>query len=248
LPDGARVAAHTNNTGRLSGCGEPGARCWLSPAADPRRKLAWTLEVMEAPAWPHGLATAPPAPPTVPLPATAPAPGQVLVGVNTAAPGALVAAAIAAGVLPALAGCRLERREVRYPDAIAPGSRCDLLLRDPAGGPVWVEIKNVTWTRRGTAWFPDAPTARGLKHLVDLSSCVRAGERAALVLCVQRADARRVAAAADIDPDYASALQQAARSGVACLGLLAHVGPTGVRPAGPIPVVTDPIALEGVRP
>ncbi len=52
LPDGARVAAHTNNTGRLSGCGEPGARCWLSPAADPRRRLAWTLEVMEAPAWP----------------------------------------------------------------------------------------------------------------------------------------------------------------------------------------------------
>ena len=79
----------------------------------------------------------------------------------------------------------------RWPGVIPPGSRCDLLLRDGEGGAVWVEIKNVTWVRRGVACFPDAPTARGRKHLADLARCVAAGQRAALVLCAQRADAER---------------------------------------------------------
>ena len=169
LADGSRVAVHTNNTGRLTGCGEPGARCWLSPATAPGRKLPWTLEIMEAPAWPAGSPAARRPESPVPFGAPAPAPGQVLVGVNTAAPNLIVAAAITAGLLPALADCRVERQEVRYPEDIAPGSRADLLLRDATGGPVWVEIKNVTWVRGGIAAFPDAPTTRGRKHLADLT-------------------------------------------------------------------------------
>ena len=245
LPDGTAVRAHTNNTGRLTGCGEPGARCWLSPARRPGRKLAWTLEVMEAPAWPASRREPPAAPAPVPLTAPAPAAGQVLVGVNTAAPGPLVSAAVTAGLLPDLAGCRLERREVPYPPAIAPGSRADLLLRDRAGAPVWVEIKNVTWVRGGLALFPDAPTARGRKHLADLARCVAAGEHAALVLCVQRGDAERVAAAATIDPAYASALQQAAAAGVRCLGLQIAVTPGGLRPLRPLPLITDAPGGDG---
>ncbi len=248
LAGGERVTVHTNNTGRLTGCGEPGARCWLSPASNPRRKLPWTLEVMEAPAWPNGMAassSAPEAP--IPLDAPAPAPDQVLVGVNTAAPHGIVIAALEAGLIAELADCTLDRQEARYPADIAPRSRADLLLRDPAGAPVWVEIKNVTWTRGGVAGFPDAPTERGRKHLADLARCVDRGQRAALVLCVQRGDAHCVAAAADIDPDYAVALHQAALSGVACCGLLARVSPAGVEPAGSIAVITDPTNLPGVR-
>jgi sugar fermentation stimulation protein A len=244
LADGTRVTAHTNNPGRLTGCGDVGARCWLSRAADPRRKLAWTLEVMEAPAWHDGTA-APAIPDAVPLSAPAPACGQVLVGVNTAAPSSLVAEAVAQGLLPALAGCTLERREARYPEDIAAGSRADLLLRDAGGEPVWVEVKNVTWVRRGTACFPDAPTARGRKHLADLERCVAAGQRAALVLCVQRGDAVRVAAAADVDPAYAETMQRAAASGVDCLGLLATVTPAGLRPDRALPVITDRTFVEG---
>ena len=247
LPDGRRAAAHTNNTGRLTGCVAPGARCWLSPAADPRRKLAWTLEATEAPSCAAG--RTPSAPPVgVPADAPAPAPGQVLVGVNTAAPSRLVADAIDAGLLPELADCRVVRREARYPEAIAPGSRADLLLRDDRDRDVWVEIKNVTWVRDGLALFPDAPTARGRKHLGDLAACVAAGHRAALVFCVQRADADRVAAAVTIDPDYARLLHRAAADGVHCLGLLAAVTPDGVTPAGPLPVSTDHPSEEQVAP
>jgi sugar fermentation stimulation protein A len=68
---------------------------------------------------------------------------------------------------------------------------------------------------------------------------VAAGQRAILVLCAQRADARRVAAAADIDPGYAAGLRDAARAGVVCLGLRARVTTSGVAPDLALPVVTD---------
>lgn len=76
--DGARVAAHTNNTGSMLGLLRPGSRVWLSPAANPGRKLAWTLECCEF----HGMP----------------------VGVNTRTPNRLLAAAWAAGALPELRG------------------------------------------------------------------------------------------------------------------------------------------------
>jgi len=158
------------------------------------------------------------------------------VGVNTMAPSRLVASAIDDGILPALQGCKVQRAEVPYPRDLAAGSRADLLLHDEAGRPVWVEIKNVSLVRDGVACFPDAPTSRGLKHLGDLAACVAAGQRAALVFCVQRDDADLVTAAADIDPRYAEGLQQAARMGVQIMGLRVDVTTRGLTPLHPLPV------------
>lgn len=208
LLDGTPVLAHTNNTGRLTGCTTPGGRCWLSRASDPRRRLPWTLEATEAP-------------------------GGVLVGVNTAAPTRLVAEALERGFWPQLAGHPVVRREARYPDQIAPNSRADLLLE----GPVWVELKNVTLVRDSLALFPDAPTARGRKHLADLMACVAAGHRAALIFCVQRADAAAVAPARAIDPEYADLMIQARGAGVELMALQAQIAADGVFPWRILPVL-----------
>jgi sugar fermentation stimulation protein A len=207
LLDGTAVLAHTNNTGRLTGCTTPGGRCWLSRADNPRRRLPWILEVTEAP-------------------------GGVLVGVNTAAPMRLVAEALQQGFWPQMAGNPLVRREARYPDPIAPNSRADLLL----DGPVWVELKNVTLTCDGLALFPDAPTTRGRKHLADLMACVAVGHRAALIFCVQRADAEAVAPARGIDPEYADMMIHAQTAGVELMALQARISPEGVFPWRILPV------------
>lgn len=47
LEDGRVLTAHCPNTGSMLGLLEPGSRCLLSLAANPRRKLAHTLEVIE---------------------------------------------------------------------------------------------------------------------------------------------------------------------------------------------------------
>jgi len=209
LDDGREVVAHTNNTGAMLGCNTPGSRVWLSPADRPGRKLKWTYELVEA--------------------------AGVLVGINTATANRLAEEGIRDGTVSELAGYRRLRREVRYGER----SRVDLLLEDgPADAPrrCWVEVKNVTLVRDGVALFPDAPTVRGRKHLVELTARVRAGDRAAMLFVVQRSDADILSAAVEIDPAYAAGLRQAAAAGVETLAYRAEVSPTGIRLATPLAV------------
>ena len=89
------------------------------------------------------------------------------------------------------------RREVKY----GRNSRIDLLLECAKKGLCYVEIKNVHLSRRhGLAEFPDSVTARGAKHLAEMSDMVRAGHRAVMVFLIQRGEARRLALARDVDP------------------------------------------------
>ena len=211
LDGGERVVAHTNNTGSMRGLLAANARVWLSRADDPRRKLAWTLELV-----------------------TAPTAGQPLVGVNTTLANRLVREALDGGLL-ALPGAGAEiRAEVAYPTG---SSRADFLLTDGAGRRTWVEVKNVSLVEQGLALFPDAPTARGRKHLRELARVVADGDLAAMVFCVQRGDADEVRPAAHIDPDYATGLRRARDAGVGLYALQAAVATTGIRPRRCLPVV-----------
>ncbi len=205
LEGGTTVIAHTNNTGRMTGCLAPGGRVWLSPARDPRRKLAWTLEITETPE-------------------------GVLVGVNTQRANGLVAEGIAAGLLPGLGPQDEIRAEVTYPGG---KSRADFLV----GGHTWIEVKNATLVQEGRARFPDAPTARGRKHLLALQERVEGGEQAALVFCVQRADAATAGPADDIDPGYGRLLRQVHARGVTVLALQIRVDQQELRPDKCLPVV-----------
>ena len=219
LDDGREVVAHTNNTGRMTGALAPDCPVWLSPAADPRRRLAWSLELVETTA------------------DTGPgiAPG-VLVGVNTALANRLAAEAAAAGLVAGLEDAGPPRREVPYGRL---GSRVDLLYEPPGAPPVWVEVKNVSLVRDGHARFPDAPTARGRKHLQELAELARAGRRAALVFCVQRADAATVGPADEVDPAYGGLLREAAAAGVLLRGVGMAVSVAGVAPDRELPVRLD---------
>jgi sugar fermentation stimulation protein A len=132
----------------------------------------------------------------------------VLVSVDARLPNPLFAEALASSNLPGWDAPSIER-EVSYGH-----SRLDFRLSGPAGV-CWVETKSVTLVQDGVARFPDAPTARGRRHLQTLISAVRAGDRATVVFVVQRPDAQRFSPHHEADPDFATALQQAACAGVA---------------------------------
>ncbi len=132
----------------------------------------------------------------------------VLVSVDARLPNPLFAEAVAKGWLTAFAGAAHIEREVRYGR-----SRMDFRLDGP-GGVCWVETKSVTLVERGVALFPDAPTARGRRHLEELIALVREGQRAAVVFVVQRPDATAFAPNARADPAFAHALAEAAALGV----------------------------------
>ncbi|THF66602.1 DNA/RNA nuclease SfsA [Pseudothauera nasutitermitis] len=205
---GGLLTAHCPNTGSMMGCAEPGMQVWLSPAANPARKLAWTWELVEA------------------------LPG-VLVGVHTGRSNALVREAIETGRMAALAGYPRIRGEVKY----GAGSRVDLLLEADGRPPCYVEVKNVTAAvQGGVGYFPDAVTLRGAKHLRELAGMVAAGRRAVLVFCVQREDVREVRPADHIDPAYGRALRDAMAAGVEVLALGAAVSLDGIELHRVLPV------------
>jgi sugar fermentation stimulation protein A len=196
----------------MTGLAAPGARVWLSKSADPKRKLAYSWELVE-----------------VDLGA-----GIELVGVNTAHPNPLVAAAVAQGQIPELAGYGTVRREVRY----GTSSRVDFLLEAPDRPACYVEVKNVhLMRRRGLAEFPDAVTARGARHLAELAGVVAAGSRGVMLYLIQICSAQRFALARDIDPAYGVAFDGARAAGVEAIAYRCAVESSGLDIVAPVPIV-----------
>jgi sugar fermentation stimulation protein A len=194
LDSGETITATCPNTGSMLGLTEPGLRVWLSVSDKATRKYPHTWEMVE-----------------VDL-----GKGPSLVGINTGHPNGLVSEAISAGRIKELAGYASLRREVKY----GRNSRIDILLEDAGRGTCYVEIKNVHMMRKsGLAEFPDCVTERGVKHLVEMTDMVQQGHRAVMVFLVQRADARRLSLARDLDATYAEAFTAAQAAGVEAIAL-----------------------------
>jgi len=132
-----------------------------------------------------------------------------LVGINTQVPNRLAALAARAGLLAEMDGPAAVETEVK-----SGASRLDLRLTDRRGRAVLVEVKNSTLAEGGTAYFPDAVTARGARHLDELAAQARAGERTALLIVVQRGDAERFSPADHIDPEWGRRLRAALDQGM----------------------------------
>jgi sugar fermentation stimulation protein A len=156
------------------------------------------------------------------------------VGINTGLPNKLTAEAVRQGTIPELAGYDNIRPEVRY----GKDSRIDLLLSGTRGL-CYVEVKNVTLVEGNRALFPDAETLRGQKHLKELMREVRDGNRGVIFFVVQRADARALAPADAIDPEYGRLLRLAVKNGVEAFAWQAHVDPWEIRLARPLEVCLD---------
>lgn len=206
LADGRAVTVHCPNPGSMLGLDMPGSEVWLSPAASPGRKLPYSWELIRV--------------------------GDGLVGINTAHPNALAEEAIRQNHIRELTSYERLRREVNY----GVNSRIDLLCERTGGPACYVEVKNVHLKRSDAAEFPDCVTARGAKHLRELTAMVEAGNRAVMLYIVQRADCRRFSIAADIDPGYSAALRQAMRAGVEAICYSCRIDIAGISVAEPLPI------------
>jgi sugar fermentation stimulation protein A len=207
LDGGDQITVHCPNPGRMLGLDVPGSRVWVSRARSPTRALPYTLELVEA--------------------------DGGLVGINTMHPNRLVEEAIGAGRIAELRDYEVIRREVRYDERC----RIDLLLRRRGHPDCFVEVKNVHLKRSAGAEFPDAVTARGVKHLGALARQVAGGARAVVVYVVQRTDCADFRIARDIDPLYDASFSAALAAGVEAACYACEIDLAEVRLAAPLPIV-----------
>ncbi|MCB0044525.1 MAG: DNA/RNA nuclease SfsA [Caldilineaceae bacterium] len=212
---GRVISAHCPDPGRLLELLIPGVTVHVSPANNPARKTAWDLRFVEHPE--HGQ----------------------LISLDSRLPNQLFAEGLAAGFFAPFANPQKIAREmtVDLPHTHGVRSRIDYRLIDAQGRPCWIEVKSATLVEEGWAYFPDAVTVRGRRHVEELTALVKRGDRAAITFIIQRPDAAGLSPQWTADPDFARALVAADAVGVEIYAYTCCVTLQSMTLAHPVPVV-----------
>jgi sugar fermentation stimulation protein A len=209
---GELLTAHCPNPGSMLGVQPAGARVVLRDSQNAARKLRYTFQTIEI--------------------------DGTWVNVDTQLANGVVEEGVTSGAVAELAGYPSLRREVAYGE----NSRIDLLLErgsDDSAERCYVEVKSTTLAQGGRAFFPDAVTARGKKHLEELERMVVAGHRAVIFFSIARDDVEAFAPASKIDPAYAQVLRRAVAAGVEALAYTSIVTPDSLRVGRRVPIELD---------
>ena len=178
------VTAHCPNTGSMKGLLDEGNEVYLFPNNDPKRKLKYELEIIKS--------------------------RKNLVGVNTHLANRIVEHGIKNNLVNELKNNDSIKAEVFFNKE----TRFDFLL-EKKGQKMFVEVKNVTLFRnKDTAEFPDAPTARGTKHLLTLIDAIKKSYKTYLIFLVQIQNMKYFKIAKDIDEEYYNSYLIAKKAGV----------------------------------
>lgn len=115
------------------------------------------------------------------------------------------------------------KREVTYGK-----SRFDFSLNHDHGHGL-VEAKCVTLVKEGgLASFPDAPTLRGTKHVLELIEAKKQGIRGAIIFIVQREDAIAFTPNTMMDPAFGEAVRKGKDAGIEFYAFKCQVTPNFV--------------------
>ena len=178
------VTAHCPNTGSMKGLLDEGNEVYLLPNNDPKRKLKYGLEIIKS--------------------------RNNLVGVNTHMANRIVEHGLKNNLVNELKNNDVIKPEVFFNK----DTRFDFLL-EKKSQKTFVEVKNVTLFRnKDTAEFPDAPTARGTKHLLTLIDAIKKSYKTYLIFLVQIQNMKYFKIAKDIDEEYYKNYLIAKKAGV----------------------------------
>lgn len=93
-------------------------------------------------------------------------------------------------------------------------SRLDFKLTAEDLPDCFIEVKSCTLVKDGKAFFPDAPTSRGARHLKDLSTAKIRGCRASIIFIIQHRGAEIFTPNSETDPFFSQELSRAKSFGV----------------------------------
>ena len=155
--------------------------------------------------------------------------GETLVNIDAQAPNAA-----AAELLP-----RLFPGAAIFPEHVWGSSRFDFYLT-LGERKILAEVKGVTLEEDGLARFPDAPTARGARHLRELAAAAEEGYESCILFLIQMKGCTRFSPNDRTDPAFGEALRQAAAAGVRVLCYDCVVTPESMTADEPVRVELGP--------
>ena len=181
------ITAHCPNSGSMMGLLDKGNKVWFSISNNPKRKLKYTLEIIEV--------------------------KNEKVGINTLLTNKIVFEALSNKKIDTLIKFKNIKPETKFSDK----TRFDFFLSNDKEKCFLEVKNVTLLREKKIAEFPDAITSRGTKHLNELGNAIKKGYQSYILYLIQREDCDSFKIAKDIDEDYRIAFVKALKNGVKIL-------------------------------
>tara|TARA_Y100000591_G_scaffold329293_1_gene357567 strand:+ start:38 stop:736 length:699 start_codon:yes stop_codon:yes gene_type:complete len=178
---GKIITAHCPNTGSMQGLLNAGNKVYLTKSNNPKRKLKYTLQIIED--------------------------NNAKVGVNTHITNRIVLDALKNNLIKNFKNLEKIQQEVKFGE----NTRFDFLVTTKNKNVFIEVKNVTLSRQKMLAEFPDAITERGLKHINELLKAKKKGYEIYLIYVVQRDDCKKFKIANDIDPKYYELLIKAVK-------------------------------------
>tara|TARA_B100000029_G_scaffold493304_1_gene555632 strand:+ start:533 stop:1216 length:684 start_codon:yes stop_codon:yes gene_type:complete len=182
-----KITAHCPNSGSMLGLLNKGNNVWFSSSDNKKRKLKYTLEIIQQ--------------------------EKNLVGVNTHLTNKIIKEALLEKKIPELKNIS----SIKSESVFDKNTRFDFFLENNNKKIFLEVKNVTLSRNKGLAEFPDARTERGKKHLMKLVEAQKKGFDSFIIYLVQRNDCENFKIAADIDPEYKKAYDYAKKNKVKIL-------------------------------
>ena len=181
------ITAHCPNSGSMMGLLNKGNCVWFSESNNPKRKLKYTLEIIDV--------------------------NEKLIGVNTHSTNKIILEALNEKRIKNLVKFNNIKTEAKFSDK----TRFDFLISNNKQKCFLEVKNVTLSREKKVAEFPDSITCRGTKHLKELCNAKKNGYQSYILYLIQREDCDSFKIAEDIDKEYKIAFTKALKSGVKIL-------------------------------
>ena len=193
------LTVHCPNTGSMHGLLDQGNKVWISKSNNPKRKLKYTLEIIEV--------------------------KKTKVGINTHSTNKIVHHALQNNLIKQFNNNIDIKPETKF----GANTRFDFLVSSKKYQSFIEVKNVTLSRKRNLAEFPDAETSRGLKHIGELIKASKKKFKVYILFVIQRNDCNSFSIAKDIDPNYANALSKAVKNNLKILCYDCKFSPKGIK-------------------
>tara|TARA_B100001540_G_C15503379_1_gene504623 strand:- start:52 stop:636 length:585 start_codon:yes stop_codon:yes gene_type:complete len=183
----------------MHGLLDQGNKVWISKSNNPKRKLKYTLEIIEV--------------------------KKTKVGINTHSTNKIVHDALQNNLIKQFNNNMDIKPETKF----GANTRFDFLVSSKKYQSFIEVKNVTLSRKRNLAEFPDAETSRGLKHIGELIKASKKKFKVYILFVIQRNDCNSFSIAKDIDPNYANALSKAVKNNLKILCYDCKFSPKGIK-------------------